>query len=341
MPELIRNLTATCRASARLLACATLATAAALPNAPAVAQSAVATGAGTPFELAFWQSIDSSNSVALYEAYLARFPTGTFAEIARAKATALRLHAAPAVAAPTPPLTVPVADPAPPATMFPPLASPVPASPVPASSLPASSLPAAPSPMPPPAPAALDYAQVDAQPAAAAAPAETSAPAAPGGTMGQLLAALANSQASGDQTGNQAPAAPPAYDPPRTQNPGFALPPQPALSPVANVTLPPAFCSIEARNAFHANVYVPAVSAAKRNNDAAIAYMHQLQSLYDQYQLSHDPATTGAIASAARQYQQLAQTTYSMQASLVRQFPLLMAVPVVPCAHLAQGSYGQ
>jgi hypothetical protein len=39
-----------------------------------------------------------------------------------------------------------------------------------------------------------------------------------------------------------------------------------------------------------------------------------------------------AIVGAAREYQQVAQTTFSMQAALVRQFSALMAVPVVACS---------
>lgn len=60
------------------------------PGGAAQAQAVVATGVGTPFELAFWQSIDSSNDPSLYESYLLRYPNGTFNEIARAKILALR-----------------------------------------------------------------------------------------------------------------------------------------------------------------------------------------------------------------------------------------------------------
>ena len=42
------------------------------------------------------------------------------------------------------------------------------------------------------------------------------------------------------------------------------------------------------------------------------------------------------IVAAARNYQQVAQTTFSVQAALVRQFSALMAVPVVPCSEPAQ-----
>ena len=43
-----------------------------------------------------------------------------------------------------------------------------------------------------------------------------------------------------------------------------------------------------------------------------------------------------AIVAAARGYQPVAQTTFSTQAALVRQFTALMAVPVVPCSQPGQ-----
>ena len=285
----------------------------AVPGLPAMAQAVVATGIGTPFELAFWQSIDSSGDAVLYEAYLARFPNGTFGEIARARVVTLRArHAvtAPAAAAPPAvsallpvPVPVPVAAPAPASSVVPPLT---------------------------PAPAALDAPVA----VAVTAPAPEGLSSAPSpGTMGQLLAALADSQVTAALAAAQ-PASAAALSV-RAPSPVFALPIAPALTPVAEVTLPPVFCSAEARNAFHAAVYVPSVNAAKANNDAAASYMRQLQSLYDQRQLSHDSDTMNTIVNAARTYSQVAQTTFSMQAALVRRFGALMAVPVVPCAQTA------
>ncbi len=324
------------------------------------AQAAVATGVGTPFELAFWQSIDTSNDPSLYEAYLARYPSGTFSEIARAKIIALHGHAAqpaaPAMnAAPTaaPALTVPVAPPA--------LSAPLPAVTSPATyTQTAVAAPASPASTPTAFTQTAVAPSPVAQPAvgqsAVTPPVPTPAPAvvttggaANGATLGQLLAALANSQVAG----GTAPAAPvtmqlsasqPALSAPapimapasRTLAAGFVLPAQPALVPVATVALPPSFCSAEARNAFHDTVYLPSVNAARQNNDAAAAYMRQLQSMYDQYQLSHDPDTMNAVVVAARTYQQVAQTTFSMQSALVRQFGALMSVPVVPCSQPGQ-----
>jgi hypothetical protein len=292
-----------------------------------MAQTIVATGVGTPFELAFWQSIDSSSDPSLYEAYLARFPNGTFGEIARAKIVALRRRftasSSPAVNAPpavSPMLTVPVAPPPPPGPPPPPPAAPPVATYTPTVAV----APVAPAP-------------TIAQPAVAT----QAAPAASAGTLGLLLAALANSQATNDQANAATASAQPAVVQPapvasRAASAGFAMPAPPTLSPVPAVAFPPSFCSAEARNAFHDTVYAPSVSTAKRNNDAASAYMRQLQSLYDQYQLSHDPDTMNAIVGAARTYQQVAQTTFSMESALVRQFGVLMAVPVVPCSQPGQ-----
>ena len=55
-----------------------------LPAGPA------STGVGSQFEMVFWQSIDSGNDPALYEAYLGRYPDGTFASVARVKIAKLR-----------------------------------------------------------------------------------------------------------------------------------------------------------------------------------------------------------------------------------------------------------
>lgn len=74
--------------------------------APAAAQNA--NGVGTPFELAFWQSVAGSDDPAVYDAYLQQYPTGTFAGLARAKLANLRK-----VAAPEAPASAPVAAPAP------------------------------------------------------------------------------------------------------------------------------------------------------------------------------------------------------------------------------------
>lgn len=381
--------------SALLLGGVMLALAAPGMATPACAQAVVSTGVGTPFELAFWQSIDSSNDPSLYESYLQRFPNGTFGEIARAKIINLRGRLTPqpaptAVLLPaTPNGTVPVAPPAPapyvptvPVVATTPVAQPA-VAPVAVAATPVMTPTATTSAVATPAAitsAATVAPVVQAQAATPAAvttvaPATvaTSAPAPvpPANTLGQLLAALANSQTNSQASGGAAtaqnasytpsapaaapalattPSAAPALAAPaimaplalpsssRTLAAGFFVPAQPALTPVAGVALPASFCSAEARNAFHDTVYVPSINAAKQNNDAAAAYMRELQAMYDQYQLSHDPDTMNAIVAAARGYQPVAQTTFSMQSALVRQFTALMAVPVVPCSQPGQPS---
>ena len=315
-------------------------------SAPAVAQTTVATGVGTPFELAFWQSIDSSNDASLYTAYLTHFPNGTFSEIAHAKIISLQPHLA------TPPLTVPVAPQAQPIAPAPEAATVRVIQPV----VPVVQPIAAVAPVIGP----IASASTAASPAEMTPAVATTAPAPAAGTLGQLLAALATSQSNeGAAQANASPAAqqpavmqsatlvsgPVAAAPapialalpvPHPTAVSFAMPAQPALSPVPAVAFPPSFCSAEQRNAFHDQVYAPSVNTARRNNEAAAGYLHQLQALYDQYQLSRDPDTMNAIVAAARTYGQVAQTTFSMQAALLRQFPALMAVPVVACAQPMQ-----
>lgn len=77
--------------------------------APLAAQSA--NGVGSPFELAFWQSVAGSDDPAVYEAYLQQYPSGTFAGLARAKLTNLRKAAPASAAATVVPDAVPVPQP--------------------------------------------------------------------------------------------------------------------------------------------------------------------------------------------------------------------------------------
>lgn len=281
--------------------------------APVVAQSAAPNGVGTQFELTFWQSVDGSDDPALYEAYLTKYPDGTFSPLARAKIAALRKAAAPAVSPVAP--VAPVAAPAP---------APVPQ--VAPAGLPVASPAAAPrfaekAPEPEPAPV----------PAPAAPPRNAVADAGnPPSTLGALLAALAHTQESGPAS---VPAAA-AVAAPEVAQPRLAtvpMPRRPALVPVPPVALPASFCSAEARNAFHDATYQPAVEAARRNNDAAVGYMRQIQTTYDSYQLSGDTTTMNALAAEARAWQPLAADAFAVQSALVHQFDALMAVPIAPC----------
>lgn len=55
-------------------------------------------GVGSQFELAFWQSVSSSEDREQLEAYLAQYPNGTFSGLARAKIAALDRRGAGSVA---------------------------------------------------------------------------------------------------------------------------------------------------------------------------------------------------------------------------------------------------
>ena len=112
---------------------------------------------------------------------------------------------------------------------------------------------------------------------------------------------------------------------------GFALPSKPALEAVPGLALPASFCSAEARNQFHDTGYIPAVEAAKRNNDAAISYLHQLQDVYDRNQLTGDINPMNAVAAEARAWAPVASAAFSAQSALVSAFGALMAVPITPC----------
>lgn len=350
--------------SMKLAAIAAAALCAAGTVSPACAQEA--NGVGTQFELTFWQSVDGSTDAAMYEAYLAKYPDGTFAPLARAKITSLRkaMQAASAAPVAAPAAVAPVAPVAPVAA---PRSAPVPqivpaAGPTiaPTAEAPrfAEAAPApAPAAAPQPAPAVFQQASVPVQPApqampqpapvAAPAPAAAHVAVADAGnqpsTLGALLAALAQTQEAGG--GSATPArAPVAAAPaagyatpapaPIAQAPvgaGFALPQRPQMVAVPQVALPGSFCSAEARNAFHDATYQPAVEAAKRNNDAAVAYMKQIQASYDSYQLSGDSNSMNALAAEAKSWQPVAADAYAAQAALVRQFEVLMAVPISTC----------
>lgn len=296
----------------------------AVTAAPVEAQTAVPAaapapnGVGSAFELTFWQSVTGSEDVASYEAYLARYPDGTFSGLARARIAAIQR--AMAVQPATAPAAAPTAGPAP---------APQPAPAV--LTMPASEAPLAPTPaaaVVAPAPAAAPVALAEAAPS----------------PMARLLAQLRAANAE-PATQSAAVAAAPAQplQTPAAAAPAAALTPaatpavsyasgRPFLIPVPEVVLPAYFCSNDARNAFHNNAYRPAVEMASRNNEAAVAYLRQLQQTYDRGQLGRDTAVLNAIAAEARAYQAEAARAYSVQAALVRQFDAMMAVPLRPCA---------
>jgi hypothetical protein len=92
-----------------------------------------ANGVGSQFELVFWQSVNSSDDRAQIDAYLARYPDGTFAALARAKLAALDRARGPVIA-PAPRAPAVAVIPAPnnpaPSAVAPALPPPVPTAPV-------------------------------------------------------------------------------------------------------------------------------------------------------------------------------------------------------------------
>ncbi len=355
---------------------------------PVMAQGLSTTGVGSPFELTYWQSVESGNDPALYEAYLSQYPNGTFAAVARVKLAKLRQIAgpAPAPAVPQPaPAPVPAPAPPPPAQIVP-AASVAPARKQVLTARASGSAPM-PAPMNEPVP------DGDAQSApyvTAARPTEPEPESKDSDALRRLLGALGDSQRVGTPmpapivdkaevvpgpeaaplapaAAIAAPAAPlatPAAAPPRLVEargpvvtvpdaaqlsltstpataarqiavgplpPGFALPPRPQLAQIPPLVFPASFCSAEARNAFHDGTYVAAVELAKRNNDAAIAYMHQLQDLYDTNQLSGDTNPVNAIAAESQSYSPVAAAAFAAQSALVSAFSTLMAVPIRAC----------
>ncbi|MFM9935452.1 MAG: hypothetical protein ACKVOL_04565 [Novosphingobium sp.] len=393
----------------------------------ATAQAPPFTGVGSQFEMVFWQSVDTGADPALYEAYLSKYPNGTFAAVARAKMA--RLRQANAGSGPEAPFgLVPIAAPTPAAAppAAPPLADPQGESP----SVPRRTAAA----LTPPAPVlrpALQSVSVSFASIGPTKVASTGGPSSPSGqatsgpapfvtdavpTQGpsdrensdalrRLLGALGDSQrvssvssqsslaqspltqssafsssavtlpivsapigqpASGTApagggaglvpavsvqaaSANVSSALPAAaatavvagsaaasttIPHPIAVGPlpaGFSLPTHPAMVDVPGVALPSSFCSADARNAFHDGPYITAVEAAKRNNDAAIAYMHQLQDLYDRNQLSGDINPMNALAAEAQAYGAEASAAFKAQSALVTAFNALMVVPIIAC----------
>lgn len=324
-------------------------------------------GVGSAFELTFWQSVAGSEDAATYEAYLARYPDGTFSGLARARIAALQRAATvqPAAtealpAAPTPTAPIPNAQAAPAVLVVPQAAQPLaptPAAAVSTAGLAADAMPAAPAAEMIPAAASASMAAPVAVAAAAPSP------------LSRLLAQLrgSNEAPTAPSSAPMPPSAPlvtaaPPVQPLAAANPGLAQPTpaplqpaipaatapaaaaaassyasaRPLLLPVPDVPLPAYFCSNDARNLFHNNAYRPAVEVATRNNEAAVLYLRQLQQTYDRGQLGRDTAVLNAIASEARAYQAEAARAYTVQAALVRQFDALMAVPLRTCAATAQ-----
>ena len=326
---------------------------------PATASASTsANGVGSAFELAFWQSLTGNDDSAAYEAYLAKYPDGTFSGLARAKIAAMQraLTVQPAAQQAVAPLA--------PST---PVAAPIPA-PIPAV-VTAATPSVAPGQTNGTAPQVAEMMAANASVAVADQSSSQGSPqgSPPSSPLTRLLAQLRGSQDAAAATAAPMVTAAPPVQPvsggataPAAQAPVYAAVPAPApvlvpvqapapspaaasyasarpiMLPVPDVTMPAYFCSNDARNAFHNGSYRPAVEVATRNNEAAVAYLRQLQATYDRGQLGRDTAVLNAIAAEARAYQGEAARAYSAQAALVRQFDVLMTVPLRTCMASAQ-----
>lgn len=417
-----------------------------LAAAPALAQGVAATGVGSQFELTFWQSVESGSDPALYEAYLAQYPNGTFATVARVKLAKLRQISVPATPAPLPAptqqpvqptpqtpaqiVTTAVVTPITPPAPMPP--APTPAAPSTAAQLAASTPAATPAtkpaatppikqqlatratrsaPLPAPKVDSVPKPDPDSAPYVTTLPQEPEPESSDSDALRRLLGALGDSQRLGavtpapiveaaevvpagvvtpaqstapltpstpaepqaslalPQTPMATPMTTPSASPPRLVEtgrvetggravavpdavqlsltstpatdphpiavgllpPDFKLPPRPQLAAIPPLIFPPSFCSAEARNAFHDGPYVTAVEVAKRNNDATIAYMRQLQDLYDTNQLRGDTNPVNAVAAESQSYSPVAAAAFTAQSILVSAFSTLMAVPIRAC----------
>lgn len=278
---------------------------------PASASSS-SNGVGSPFELAFWQSIATSDDRTQYEAYLTQYPAGTFSGLARAKIAAIdrARGIAPAAVAPPPGAAIPAPAAAQPPAPIAPTAAAV-----------------APVPVPIPVPASVPTPEPTSVAVPIAAPVQTAvaptvaAPASdPYAKIRAAMAARAAAAAGAAQPG----AAPvPAVAPSLSQ---------PVLAAIPSVDVPAKFCSAEDRNRFHDTVYKPAVAIADQNNQAAIAYLDKLQAAHDAHSGRREIEAANLVAKEASAYKPIAQDTYAKRSAFTPLFDRIMAVPIVPCS---------
>lgn len=337
-------------------------------------------GVDRQMELTLWQSIDGEKDPALYEAYLAQFPNGMFANVARLKIAKLRGAVQSNGAPAQQPYAAPQAYPSQPA--YPaqqPYAAPQPygapqaypaPQPVPAYTQPSPVAPvpqgqpqlqpqeqAVPTQQAVPVPVPQQPSTAPATPSAAPDSGTATPQAGAGGDqlqeLNRTLQAMVNSQVSTPVATPSAdtpapvpavqqpvpapapvsvpvPVAAPAPVAPQVIN-GVSIPPPPVLEPVAAVQLPARFCTDVERNTFHRQVYSPAIAAAKRNNEAAVAYMARLNATYEQYHLSDNTIAQNAIVTASRAYEPQAQAAFVEHDALVRLYAGIMAVPIIAC----------
>jgi hypothetical protein len=290
---------------------------------PAVS-SASPTGVGSQFELAFWQSVSASDDAEQLEAYLKRYPDGTFSALARMKIAALsRRLETPAAGAPGPLPPAPLKDgPAPNAvadddlvqTTPPPAA----AGTVVTVAAPAALAPANDSQPTSPPIGASEAVQQTAVPATAAAAMPAS--------LAQQLRTLGQSQ--GGRRAEPSPAPPVAQK-------MVVIPARPQLASVPRIDLPDRFCTARERQDFYSSVYKPARSLADQNDQAATDHMLKLQAIYDDYAERRDQGAIDAIAVEVRDYEALASDAHHASTSFNELFNALMAVPIGQCGALS------
>jgi hypothetical protein len=267
---------------------------------PSAAGAQVAgNGVGSQFELAFWQSVATSDDRSQLETYVAQYPNGTFAALARVKIVAMDKREALERGTPAP--AMPVA-PAAAASLVPV----VPATPA--------VTPAAAAPMS----ATMTAASADV-------PSLSDQLRALGQSQGMTPAAPVPATALGVAPAAFAGATPGA---------GGALPVRPQLATEADLALPDHFCSAIERNAFYDTMFAPAKDVAEQNNQLAIAHMQKLRQMYDALagsQVQNAP-TMNVIAGEAREYEAVAADAYRRSAAYEGVFARMMAVPVRKCS---------
>ena len=292
-----------------------------------VKTSELPTGVGSQFELTFWQSVSASDDADQFEAYLARYPNGTFSALARAKIAALTRRSGPTSAGtmvmhPASPAPSPAASPVdgiqPAATDDGDLVGTAAAIPGAAAAVVTVPVPAASGSVPLAAvkPASMPSAPTQAAPAFTSAATGSAVPP----SLAEQLRALGQSQGRRPE--------PPVSTAPQ---PSFALPARPELASVPKVELPDHFCTAMDRQNFYNSVYKPARSLADQNDQTVTGHMLKLQSIYDDYAQRKDQNAMDAIAGEVRDYDILATDAHRASTAFEDLFNGLRAVPIRQC----------
>lgn len=269
-----------------------LACATALAMMPPALAHAQAPETGSDFDLVFWKSVSENMTAEKLRAYLRQFPDGVFAELAQLKLREFEGEAEPSPRTGSSMMSAPATAPA---------------------RAPAGAANAAPSFTPPPAPVPAPAPAPPPPPAPAPAPATpTARPAPPASGGNPLVAELMAATGSARE--------------------GVAIPERPALAAVPHVAIPSAFCSALDRNTFHDRVYRPARDIANANNEEAIAYLEDLNAVYEGYRREGHFDATDQLARAAQAYKPIAADAYEVSVRYERMFDRLMATPLTRCA---------